>query len=354
MKKKVTIQDIADALGISRNTVSKAINNSDGLADATREKILQKAVEMGYKQFSYVTTLSNIRATAPENAPEAPGFVGEIALLTTAFLTQSHFASTMLDKLQQEISQLGYTINTHRVTADNLRDMTLPLTFSAERVSAILCIEMFNRDYDKMVCELGLPVLFVDGPSKRSGESLPADQLYMDNTTEITRFVNNMLAKGQKRIGFIGNYDHCQSFYERYTAFRLAMLMAGEPVDERYCIRYNHQDEIAEILDALPELPDVFLCANDFVAGDAIRALFSIGKTVPKDVRILGFDDSAESRLSRPALSTVHIHTQIMAFSAVHLLITRIREPSLDYRTVYTQTDLIYRDSTRLEEEPTT
>ena len=49
--KRVTIQDIADALGVSRNTVSKAINNSDGLAEATREKILQKAVEMGYKQF---------------------------------------------------------------------------------------------------------------------------------------------------------------------------------------------------------------------------------------------------------------------------------------------------------------
>ena len=56
--KKTTIQDIADALGISRNTVSKAINNSDGLADATREKILQKAVEMAYKQFSYVASLA--------------------------------------------------------------------------------------------------------------------------------------------------------------------------------------------------------------------------------------------------------------------------------------------------------
>ena len=52
--KKVTIQDIADELGISRNTVSKAINNADGLAEATRVKILQKATEMGYKQFSYI------------------------------------------------------------------------------------------------------------------------------------------------------------------------------------------------------------------------------------------------------------------------------------------------------------
>ena len=52
--KKVTIQDIADELGISRNTVSKAINNADGLAEATREKILQKATEMGYKHFLYL------------------------------------------------------------------------------------------------------------------------------------------------------------------------------------------------------------------------------------------------------------------------------------------------------------
>ena len=348
MKKKVTIQDIADALGISRNTVSKAINNSDGLAEATRERILQKAVEMGYKQFSYVTTLANIKAS-PGAEPEATGFVGEIALLTSTFLTQSHFASTMLDKFQREISLLGYTLNTHRVTKENLAAGTLPLTFSPERTSAILCIEMFDYDYDEMICSLGLPVLFVDGPIKRYGRSLPADQLYMDNSVEITRFVNDMLQKGQRRIGFIGNYNHCQSFFERYTAFRCAMLMAGAPVEERYCICYDHQDEVAESLYSLGDLPDVFICANDFVAGDTMRALFSLGKTVPEDVRILGFDDSAESRLSRPPLSTIHIHTQIMAFSAVQLLITRIREPSLDFRVVHTETDLICRDSTKLE-----
>ena len=347
MKKKVTIQDIADELGVSRNTVSKAINNSEGLADATRERILQKAMEMGYKQFSYVNTLINI--AHPPTPSERPEYKGEIALLTASFLSQSHFASTMLDKFQREISLLGFTMNTHRVTEENLRSMTLPRTFRREQVKAVVCIEMFNRAYDEMVCELDVPVLFVDGPVKSGGFSLPADQLYMDNTTEITRFVNDMLSAGQRRIGFIGNYDHCQSFYERYAAFRLAMLRAGAPVDERHCIRYNHQDEIAEMLDALDSLPDVFICANDFVAGDTIRALFSIGKSVPEDVRILGFDDSAESRLSRPPLSTVHIHTQIMAFSAMHLLISRIREPSLDYRVVHTETDLIYRDSTKFD-----
>ena len=346
MKSKVTIQDIADALGISRNTVSKAINNSEGLADATRERILQKAVEMGYKQFSYVNAFASLAGNPPGETRPSPGFQGEIALFTTMFLTQSHFASLMLDKFQREISQLGYTMNTHRVTEENLREGTLPITFRPEQVKAIICIEMFDRRYDEMVCEMGIPVLFVDGPVKQDGLSLPADQLYMDNTTEIARFVSNALRGGDRRIGFIGNPDHCQSFFERYAAFRFSMLMAGEPDSDKYVIRYNRPDEIAEKLYALDELPDVFICANDFVASDAMRALFSIGKSVPEDVRLLGFDDSAESRHSRPALSTIHIHTQIMAYEAVHLLMSRIKEPSLDFRTVHTQTDLIEREST--------
>ena len=70
--------------------------------------------------------------------------------------------------------------------------------------------------------------------------------------------------------------------------------------------------------------------------------------SVPEDVLILGFDNSPESRYFRPALSTVHIHTQVMAFTAMQLLISRKHEPSLDARIVHTETELILRESTRL------
>ena len=346
MKKKVTIQDIADALGISRNTVSKAINNTDGLADATRERILQKAIEMGYKQFSYVGTLNDLSRPVPTTAVSERGFVGEIALLTTTFLGQSHFASLMLDKFQQELSQLGYILSTHRVDANNLARKTLPITFLQERVSAIVCIEMFDREYDQMVCGLGLPVLFVDGPTTRSGYTLPADRLYMDNTAGITRLVNEMLLRGKKRIGFIGNYDHCQSFFERYLAFRNAMMLAEVPVEEKFCINSNYSHEVAEALEALHELPDLFICANDFVAVHVLQSLRKMGKSVPDDVMLCGFDDAPESRIVSPPLTTVHIHTQIMAFTATHLLMSRIKEPSLDYRVVHTDSNLILREST--------
>ena len=101
-----------------------------------------------------------------------------------------------------------------------------------------------------------------------------------------------------------------------------------------------------EIIPDMAELPEIFICANDFVATDLMQALAAAGKRVPEDVRLCGFDDSAESRLSKPPLTTVHIHTQVIAYSAVHLLISRIKAPSLDYRTVHTETKLIYREST--------
>lgn len=347
--KRVTIQDIADALGISRNTVSKAINNADGLADATREKILQKAVEMGYKQFSYVAALTaSAEPIISLKTSEEPTVSGEIALFTTSLFNQTnHFAASMVDRFQQEFPQLGFILNIHLVDRDNMIRHILPPTFNREQCCGIICIELFDRAYGEMVCSLGLPVLFVDGPNKRFGYSLPADQLYMENTLGITKLVNDMLRKGKKRIGFIGNYEHCQSFYERYTAFRTAMLMAGVPVDERFCLNAIHKDEMEEQIRTLTELPDLFICANDFIAVDAMQELRKLGKSVPEDVLISGFDDAPESRIVTPPLTTVHIHTQVMAYSAMQLLLTRIREPALDYRVVYTETELICRESTR-------
>ena len=343
MKKKVTIQDIADELGVSRNTVSKAINNGAGLADATRERILQKAVEMGYKQFSYFRTISGISASF--DFPREAGGGREIALLSGEFLNHSHFASLMLDSFQQEISELGYTMNTHRIREEHLKSRILPATFRPERAAAILCIEVFDHVYASMICGLGLPTLFVDGPATFCGGSLPSDQLYMENTSEIAKFVGEMLRRGKRKIGFIGNHCHCQSFFERYAAFRLAMLMNGAPVDEAHCVNSNSRAEIQERIQNMGTLPDVFLCANDFIALDVLQALRDIGKSVPGDVWLCGFDDSPESRIISPPLTTIHIHTQIMAFSAVQLLLSRIKEPNLDYRTITTQTDLIWRES---------
>lgn len=355
MAARVTIQDIADALGLSRNTVSKAINNTGILADATREKILNKAMEMGYKQFSYVK-LSNNLSKEDTSSPDSKES-GEIALLTTRFLGNSHFSSTMLDKFQREINQLGYSFTMHRILSRERNTLELPASFNKEKTSGIICFEMFDLEYSKMLCNLDIPILFVDTPVVGLGEPLKADRLYMDNQSNIFTFVKEMVRRGKKVIGFIGEYLHCQSFFERYIAYRDAMYLLGLPCPDEYCIiennknvtnssSKNYRDYLTECIGKLNTLPDVFICANDFIAMDVLFAFKKLGISVPQDVYLCGFDDSPESKIITPALTTIHIHSQIMGFSAVHLLISRIKQPSLNFRTIHTETSLIYREST--------
>lgn len=343
MGTRVTIQDIADELGLSRNTVSKALNNAAGLSDATRERVIQKAMAMGYKQFAFLAaTKGHLAQDLVSPAPEGPN---EISLLTTVFIDRDHFASLTLDAMQNDLAQRGYVLNTHRVSKEDIEAKRLPITLRLEKTAAIVCIEMFDRDYDDMVTGLGVPTLFMDGPAKVAGYTLAADQIYMDNREGIMTLVSEMLAHDITRIGFVGNWEHCQSFLERYLAFRDAMILGGVGVDERFCIKQNRQARIFNALADLGSLPQLFICANDFVAIDAQRAIRKLGYEVPTDVLLAGFDDSTSSRHWIPPLTTIHIHTQSIAYSAMQLLITRMQEPTLEFRQVYTHTDLIYRES---------
>ena len=201
-----------------------------------------------------------------------------------------------------------------------------------------------------MLCEQGIPLLFVDSPVTELKAPLKADLLYMDNHVEIQHFIQIMHQRGRDRIGFIGEIGHCQSFFERYAAYASAMTQLGLAGSLQYCALEGLSPAYFE--DALRAmlkthgLPDVFICANDFVAIDAIRTLHNLGVSVPEDVWICGFDDSQEASVMTPRLTSIHIHGQIMGFTAADLLMTRIKEPSLNYRTVYTETNLILREST--------
>lgn len=338
---RVTIQDIADALGVSRNTVSKALNDTGILAKSTKEKILKKAVEMGYQQISFSSLQNN---ALKKN--------GEIALFTTSILGNSHFASTMLDYFQNEITKMGYRFTFYLIRDKEIQSKALPLTFHKENVEGILCVELFDSAYSQLVCNIGLPTLFVDAPANLDSLSLEADVLLMNNSANIYHFINEMVKRGKKKFGFIGEYMHCQSFYERYYAYKHSLDALELSCNKDFCIlgydkTMSYQDYLYASLDKMKELPDVFLCANDFVAIDFLHALKVRGVNVPNDVYLCGFDDSSESRIISPPLTTIHIHSQIMGLSAAQLLFSRIKEPSLDYRILYTETTLKYRESTK-------
>lgn len=349
MATKVTIQDIANELQLSRNTVSKAINNTGVLADATREKILRKAAEMGYKQFAYLPLFQEDTAKAAEHSI-LPSDKREIAMLTTQFLSSSHFSSMMLDRFQSEIEHLHSCTTIHRISPIELKEKKLPSSLNIQRTAGIICIEVFDYDYAQMLCDLDVPLLFVDTPVMDMRPPLKADRLYMENRIEIQNAVAHMVQRGKKRISFAGDKNHCQSFFERYMAYKDAMEYFGLTEGLSTCAmpsgQQNYPVSLYETIRRFKTMPDAFVCANDFVAMDLVKALNELGYSVPDDIWVCGFDDSQEASYFAPRLTSIHIHGQIMGYTAANLLMTRIEEPSLNYRTVYTETNLILREST--------
>ena len=369
MSTRVTMQDIADALGLSRNTVSKAINNTGIIAQSTRELILRKAMEMGYRQFSDASfsgiSISGVNPAGfsqPITSGVSPVQSAstdrrEIALITSSRPGNSHFGVTTLDRMQQIFSSYGYSLTIYTILSGDLDLLRLPGNLNISGVAGIFSIELFHYEYCRMLSSLGLPFLMIDGPAEFHRDDISADLLLMENKKGIYTFLQQMAAQGKKTVGFIGNMKHCRSFFERGAACLSAAAYYGfEPIQPYSILDYpprkspmriaDSAEELYVMLREIPVLPEILVCANDFLAINLISSLRRMGVSCPEDVLVLGFDDSPESRFHSPSLSTVHIHTQGMGRVAAELLLGRITDISREYRITYMRTELILREST--------
>lgn len=349
MSKKVTIQDIADELGISRNTVSKAINNTGSIAEATKIKIFKKASEMGYKQFSLLSPVQNIVPTNLSTLNK------EIALFTYSLIGSSHFSAHLIDTFQHKISEAGYKLSIYLIRDSEIDNFTLPANFNADNTDGIICIELFSQSYSQFLCEQNIPTLFVDTVTNMKDLVLNSDILYMENHTSVYIMLKKFIEHGKRNISFIGDRYNCQSFYERWQAYCDVLTDYSIPVKLENCIidsdscPYSDTDWLSQKINLLPSIPEVIFCANDFLAISAMKALKKLNISVPNDVLLCGFDNSSESKIIEPSLTTVNIPSKSMGYIAADLLLSRINSSDMPYRTTYIKTDVIFRDSTNIQ-----
>lgn len=345
-KGKVTIQDIANALGISRNTASKALNGAESIPAETRNKVIQKAIELKYKQFAYVDT-DSLMAKAP----------GNIALLTCNLPGVSHFGSQLLNGLESKISSEGYNLSIHMVREYEVDAMVLPKNFEASKVDGIICIEMFHKGYTELVCSLGIPTIFIDSTSEVFYTDLQADLILMENKHSTYKMTSRLIENGHTRLGFVGDYNHCKSFNERWAGFNRALADAKLELDPSVCVVdedrlfFSEPDWMDKQLNKMRELPTAFVCANDFIAISLMKALKNRNARIPEDVAVCGFDDSPESRIVDPHLTTSHIPNNQMGYIAADMLLARVKDPARPYQITHVKTEPIFRESTgRLKE----
>lgn len=339
-KVKVTIQDIADSLGLSRNTVSKALNNHPSIPDETRNKVIKKAIEMNYKQFAY---FEQEVASAKKS--------GNIALLTANMPNNSHFGTSLLSGLEQKISSEGFNLSIHMVRENELNMLELPVNFDKSKVDGIVCIELFNKNYTEFITSLEIPTLFIDASAELIFYEIKADILLMENSHSIYSVTKKLIDEGAATIGFIGDYNHCMSFNERWEGFNKALSAARIALDESLCILEEDRlvadyQWLKQRLASMKKLPSAFVCANDFIAIHVIRILKELNVQIPEEIMVCGFDNAPESRIVEPHLTTVHIHRSEMGFLAAEMLLSKIENPARPPQITHVKTTPVFRQST--------
>ena len=338
--KRVTIQDIADACNLSRNTVSKVFNGRGAVPEATKKAVIQKAQELGYYQI-------------PEENIAAPAENRNIALLTSSKPMNHNFGSFFITGFTNQICRAGYNLKMFEISAEELTTRTLPPHLLLTDTAGILGIELFDKGYLDMLCSVGLPTIFVDGFADAGRAVLRGDMISMENYSSTIALTQRMIAAGAKTIGFVGDIKHCLSFEERWLGYCAAMQDAGLSPDKDCSILakdselYGNPDWLMMHLDKMPYLPDAFVCANDYLAIHLMTALKRKGLSIPADVMVTGFDGSPESSVVEPALTTAHIPSADIGRVTADILLNRIQNPDRPFLRTYVKTTPIFRDSTR-------
>lgn len=342
MKTTITIKDIAEQLNISRNTVAKALNGKY-VPEKTRLLVLNKAKELNYKQLS--------RANLGEQETAKKHY--RILLLSGKPLNDISFFIPIMKGIENYCF-----VNHHELFqyAFNEREQTFSSFSSyiqALNVDGIIAIECFDPDFIVKLLNRGIPTCFIDFSSKTPVTLHQYDVVGTNNFKPIfdltTRLINDYRIKN---FCFVGDNRHCLSFQERYLGMINALALKGIPHSPGDDIlrhdNFNYGNAAAiktEIL-KLKNLPQCFICSNDFIARSTCNALKSIGLSIPQQCMVVGYDNVSESYSVAPTITSFSCSNEYLGREAICTLLNRIASPNDPSRTIQVSAHIIERTST--------
>ena len=311
----VSIKDVAQACGVSAATVSKALNGQQDIGEATRERILSAAKEMGYT--------ANVMARALKTKRTYNLGILFADLQNSGFMHE-YFAST-LNSFRDEAERCGYDITF--ISGDFGHTGASYLQHARyRRVEgvAIICADFF----DPMVQELvnsDIPVVTLDHAFDDRMAVLSDN---MNGTEELVRYV---YARGHRRIAYIhGNPTAVTE--RRLRGFYRACEELGLKIPDEYVVSCDYHEpvgcyEATKKLLALPERPSCILFPDDYAYVGGINAITEAGLRVPEDISAVGYDGIHLNRVVSPKLTTWQQNTEELGRTAAARLIEKIERP---------------------------
>ncbi|MFF5984693.1 LacI family DNA-binding transcriptional regulator [Streptomyces olindensis] len=336
-----TLEEVAARAGVGRGTVSRVINGSPRVSDATRAAVEAAVAELGYVPNTAARALAANRTDAIALVVPEP---------ETRFFAEPYFS----DMLKGVGAALGDTeMQLLLIFAGSDRERRrLAQYLAAHRVDGVLLVSVHADDpLPDLLAQLEIPAV-ISGP-RSSAETLPS--VDSDNYGGARQAVEHLLSRGRRRIAHITGRLDVYGAQRRVDGYREALIDAGLGADEVLIEPGDFTEEgghraMAALLERDPGLDAVF-AASDVTAAGARQALREAGRRIPDDVALVGYDDSAIARHMEPPLTSVRQPIEEMGRRMIDLLLTEVadRRPlasrGLERRQMVLATELVSRSS---------
>lgn len=325
-RRRARIKDVADLAGVSMKTVSRVVNGEPGVLPETRDRVATAVLELGFVPDRHARSLKRgdsdtigILIDAISD-PFFAAFVSAVEELALAEGLSVLFASTGYDAARER-EQLA------RLTGDRLRALIVaPVGVASDELEAL---------------RRRVPVLCVD----RAREGI--DSIVVDDFGATVEAVREFIARGHRRIGFIGEQTPYPTVAERLEGYRAALAEAGLELDESLIIaqgRHREEQSVNDLL-ARPDAPTAVFCATSPAAITTINAIAADRLRMPA---LISFGDFEFAGAFTPGISCVDQDPRVIGEATFRRLVALTEDPAAAPAHIVVPTRLIRRGSGEL------
>jgi DNA-binding LacI/PurR family transcriptional regulator len=325
------LAEVAQKVGVSEATVSRVLNERPGVSESTRQAVLTALDVLGYER---PTKLRGERArlvglVLPElQNPIFPAF----AEVVSGALAQQGFTPVLCTQTAGGVTEADYIelLLSHRVSG---------VVFAG----GLYAQADAPHDHYRLLAERHLPTVMVNA----SIEGLPFPRVSCDDAVAADQAMNHLRSLGHTRIGLLmGPPDHIPS-QRKIAAARAQAAEVGLPLDPNDIVHslYSLEAAQASATRLLARGVTGIVCASDPMALGAIRAVRRAGRSVPRDVSIVGFDDSALMNCTDPPMTTVRQPIEPMGRMVIDLLVGQMAGGAVSTDEYFFEPELVVRGS---------
>lgn len=313
----VTIRDVAKAAGVSITTASRALNGFKDVRVETRTRVQEVAELLKYRPNSVARSLVTQKSRT----------IGLLVSDLTKDRDGHHFMFDVWRGLYDQFSDSDYDVNLVSTSTTRQRLVSYVEFCRQRQFDGVIVMGIRNDDpYVQEVAESSLPSVVMDLPllSQHCG------YVTCDNVNGAKMAVRHLIAQGHERIAMVNGHAHAVVSQERLRGYQEALASAGLESDPSLVFEGDFsmasgEQGIRNVLLTAPDVTAVFF-ASDLMALGALKHLGFIGKQVPADIAIIGYDDIILSQMVNPSLTTVAQPRYEMGIEAARMLVNMLEE----------------------------